>query len=130
MTIPPGQRALVKAQYDAESQCIEADTDGNWCSIRIGIGGVEGNPASGIDFAFDSTNRGRDLEGSWEGHSMTRVRCIVNTTGSTLTVIVVVQAAVFNTGGDATRPSFRLDDWELDIYRTSGVLCSPEDVWT
>lgn len=53
---------------------------------------------------------------------MTRVRCIVNTTGSTLTVIVVVQAAVFNTGGDATRPSFRLDDWELDIYRTSRVF--------
>lgn len=67
VTIPPGQRALVKAQYDAESQCIEADTDGNWCSIRIGIGGVEGNPASGIDFAFDSTNRGVTSKGPGKG---------------------------------------------------------------
>jgi hypothetical protein len=120
VTIPAGQSALVKAQYDAESACFEADTDPNWCSIRIVIGGVEGNPASGNDFAFDSTNRGRESNASWEGHGMTRVRCIANTSGSTITVFVVVQAAVTNAGGDASRPVFRLDDWELDIYRTSG----------
>jgi len=120
VSIPAGQRALVKVQYDAESECFEADTDPNYCSTRILIGGVEGNPASGLDFAFDSTNRGRELDGSWEGHSMTRVRCIANTTTSSMMVLVAVQAAVTNQFGDATKPVFRLDDWELDIYRTSG----------
>jgi hypothetical protein len=117
MAISPGQRALIKVQLDAETQCTEADIDANWCSVRILIGGIEGNPASGIDFAFDSTNRGRDLPGSWQAGGMTRVRCIANTTGSTINVPVMVQVAVTNVPADASRPVFRLDDWELDIYR-------------
>ncbi len=117
VAIPAGQRALVKVQYDAESACSEPDTDPNWCSLRILIGGVEGDPQSGIDFAFDSTDRGRETPSSWESHGMTRVRCIANTSGGPINVGVVVQAAVTNIPADATRPTFRLDDWELDIYR-------------
>lgn len=117
VAVGANQRALIKVQYDAESQCTEADTDQNWCSVRILIGGAEGNPASGFDFAFDSTNHGRDIIGSWEAHAMTRVRCFANTTANPVNVPVMVQAGVTNNPADASRPVFRLDDWELDIYR-------------
>lgn len=115
--VPPSSRALIKAQFDAESACSGGAAAGNWCSIRILIGGVEGSPQSGFDFAFDSTNAGRETAFSWESHGMTRARCFVNTSGSTANVPVVVQAAVTGAG-----VVFRLDDWELDTYRTN--VCS------
>jgi hypothetical protein len=111
ITIPAGGRALVKAQFDAESQCSSRGV--GWCSVRIMIGGIEGNPQAGIDFAFDSDMSGPD-DDLLESHSLTRARCVANTTGSPLTVSVVVQAAV-----TAKSITFRLDDWELDVYRTS-----------
>ncbi len=115
--VPPSSRALIKAQFDAESACYGDGSAGHWCSIRILIGGIEGSPQSGLDFAFDSTNAGRETATSWESHSMTRARCFVDTSGSTVNVPVVVQAAVPGSG-----VFFRLDDWELDTYRTN--VCS------
>jgi hypothetical protein len=105
---------MVNVQFDAESAC-SGGTGVNYCSVRILIDGIEGNPQSGKDFAFDSINNGAESPVSWEGHSMARGRCIQNTSTTALSVGVAVQRAVTNSA-----TTFWLDDWELDVYRTTG----------
>jgi hypothetical protein len=73
------------------------------------MNGVEMEPSSGMDFAFDSTNAGADGASSWEGHAMERSRDIqTGTLGQFVTV--QVQYAVTNAA-----LTFRLDDWHLAV---------------
>ena len=93
-------QALIVATFSAESNCTGAA--GSWCAVRILIGGVEGEPASNTDFAFDST--GDD----WESHSVTRSRIVGPGTHT-----IQVQAARVS-GATA----LMLDDWHLTVMRS------------
>ncbi len=105
-----GDSALILARFSAESVCFGA---GGWCSVRILLfgpaGAVEMNPASGSDFAFDSTDAGRSTSAEWESHSMDRSSNVVGAGSYT----VVVQAATV--GSPIT---FRLDDYSLTVERS------------
>ena len=109
VTVPGRVRRLITARFTAESKCASAG-GGGWCSIRIiatntvSGGSVELNPASGLDFAFDSdsTSSQDDL---WEAHAMER--SILLAPG---TYRIRVQNAVTN--NDIT---FTLDDWHFRV---------------
>jgi hypothetical protein len=106
--IPAGTRALILARFSAESLCLGPSGSPEVCSVRILIGGQEAEPASGSDFAFDSSNGGADGPYSWEGHSMDRSSGPLGPG----TYIVKVQAKVTLVGG-----AFGLDDWSLTVER-------------
>lgn len=91
---------FVVARFTAESLC--SGPSGGWCSVRILVGGVEADPRSGTDFAFDSTDNGT-AGNSWQSHSVER-----SAASGGGVISVTVQAALVN---GAT--SFRLDDWTL-----------------
>jgi hypothetical protein len=115
ITVPARQRALILARFSGESNC-STGTVGDWCSVRIMIGGVQGGPASGSDFAFDSVDSSETAaclaaDCGWESHSMDRSRGSVGPG----TYTVRVQWAVVQTGASA--PTFRLDDWSLTVER-------------
>jgi hypothetical protein len=116
VTVPQGQRALILARFSAESNCVDGDP-GEYCSVRIRIGNVEGLPAAGTDFAFDSirdpSNCTNVLFGNncgWSSHSMDRSRGPLGPG----TYSVKVQWRVVGATGV---PSFRLDDWSLTVER-------------
>jgi len=71
------------------------------------IGGSEGKPASGLDFAFDSVGTG-PTDDSLESHSMDRSRVLGAGTWT-----VRVQYAV-----STAATTFRLDDWSLTVERS------------
>jgi hypothetical protein len=106
---------LILGRFSAESACYPAaaTTAPNWCSVRLIIQSqstgaiVAMYPQSGFDYAFDSTNQGRDGASSWEGHSMDRSIRIGN--GN---YYVIAQQAVTST---STR--LRLDDWSLTVEK-------------
>ncbi len=106
--VPQGTRALILARFSAESLCLGPSGSPEVCSVRILIGGQEAEPASGSDFAFDSSNGGADGPYSWEGHSMDRSRGPLGPG----TYTVKVQAKVTLVGG-----AFGLDDWSLTVER-------------
>lgn len=110
VTVPSGENALILARFSAESAC-SGGTGAQWCSVRILIGGVEANPIVGLDFAFDSTDNGRETSASWESHSVDRSRPV----GSG-TYVVQAQWAV-----TSAATSFRLDDWSLTVERAQRV---------
>lgn len=112
MDVPPGTSRLFVATYSAESACYGGPA-GAYCPVRILIGGVEGNPMSGADFAFDSTDGGVETNQSWESHSMQRWRRIANTGTTPLAVQIVVQRTTTNLA-----TSLRLDDWQLTVLRS------------
>jgi hypothetical protein len=62
----------------------------------------------GIDFAFDSTNSGRDTTGSWESHSMDR------SLGPLAAGAYRVWAQYRTTSQGVT---LRLDDWSLTVEK-------------
>jgi len=120
--IPATGNHLVNARFHAESACYEPGSVApNWCSLRILIDGTEGHPQVGVDYAFDSTDRGDDTDASWEGHAMERHRC-VRSTGAARNIVVELQRKVTNSDGGAA-PSFRLDDWSLAVERSAN--CTP-----
>jgi hypothetical protein len=100
--VPAGQTATIVARFSAETICT--GPNGSWCSARIMIGGTEGDPSVGTDFAIDSpgTAPGSD----WEGHTVARLRNSV----AAGTVTVTVQYAVVS---GAT--SIAVDDWALEV---------------
>jgi hypothetical protein len=113
LDVPPGQSRLFVAQYTAESACYSAaGAGGNFCQVRILIGGVEGNPAAGADFAFNSNDNGTETAGSWESLTVTRSRRISNTTSAPLAVSIVVQRTT-----TSVATSLRLDDSHLTVLR-------------
>ena len=73
-------------------------------------------PVVSSDFAFDSTNAGRETSASWESHAVDRsLRLAGGANGTTYTIQVqywVVCGAPCNT-------AFRLDDWHLTVEAAS-----------
>jgi len=104
ISVPGDETALLVARFTAESQC-DGGGAGKFCSVRVLIDGVEANPASGLDFAFDSVEPGGS--GLWEGNALDRSK-LVGAGAHT----VVVQWAVTNTA-----TVFRLDDWSFTVER-------------
>lgn len=102
--VPSGESALILARFSAESACSGGT---GYCSVRILINGAEMDPVAGLDFAFDSTDGGRETAASWESHSMDRSRVV-----GPGTYTIVVQRA---TTSSAT--TLRLDDWSLTVER-------------
>jgi hypothetical protein len=103
--VPSGHKGLILARFSAESLC-DGGTAGNWCSLRILVGGVEAQPAAGLNFAFDTDVASDDI---WEGHSMDRSRVV----GAGLKTVKVQWAVT-----DAAT-TFRLDDWSLTVERSN-----------
>jgi hypothetical protein len=90
--------------FSAESACYGGN---GHCSLRILVGDQEAQPASGLDFAFDSTNSGHERSSSKESHAMQRSRCLVHLE-QPQDATIRVQWAVSD-----PRTTFRLDDWHL-----------------
>jgi hypothetical protein len=108
ITVPSGQRALIMARFSGESECSNTSGNPGACNVRILIGGVEGAPGSGDDFAFDTNDYpGFDTR---ESHSMDRSRSV-----GAGTYAVQVQYKV-----TAPAESFTLDDWSLAVERAVG----------
>ncbi len=101
---------LVKARFTAESACYGSS---GYCPVRIvyrrlspSVGPItELNPVVGSDFAFDSTDNGRETTGSWESHAINRS---VSLPAGRYQFFV--QAGTV--GGSAT---LRLDDMHLEL---------------
>jgi hypothetical protein len=74
----------------------------------IFVDGVETNPKSSTDFAFDSPGGE-----TWQGLTMERISDNIAGTGAARNVIVDVQLAVVGGG------SWRLDDWTVasELYK-------------
>jgi hypothetical protein len=108
VTIGP-RGSLVLVRFSAESQCIGAAGTAGTCPVRILIGDFKAQPASNLDFAFDSTSNGTESS-SWEAHSMDRSLRLAFEQETT--VRVQVQAALSTGATD-----FGLDDWSLTIEK-------------
>jgi hypothetical protein len=106
VTVPAGQSSRIIAIFTAESACFGTESN---CIATILIGGAEGDPAVGSDFAWD-TNREGDATTTFSGeaHAMTRSRGPLGT--GTYDVRVQYRAA----GAGTTA---QLDDWNLTVMR-------------
>jgi hypothetical protein len=98
ITVPATGQFRAVVRFSAESACSAA----SWCSARITVDGVEANPKSGGDFAFDSAGGE-----TWQSLSMDRTSDIISGTGSPRAVTIAVDVAVIGGG------SWRLDDWSV-----------------
>lgn len=107
VTVPRGDEALILARFSAESACY--DTTGNYCSVRIRVDGQQAKPATGLDFAFDSTDAGTETSSSWESHSMDRSLVV----GGGRHTVRAQYATTSSTTG------FRVDDWSLTVERSN-----------
>jgi hypothetical protein len=72
--VPANHRGLVTTSFNAESACYGA---AGYCSTRTVLVRADGtllelDPRGGTDFAFDSTDSGREGAASWEAHSAER----------------------------------------------------------
>jgi hypothetical protein len=76
--------------------------------VRILVDGAEAKPASGANYAFDSTDNASETSASWEGHALERSTDVL--TGGTYTV--TAQWLVTDPG-----TSFRLDDINMTVER-------------
>jgi hypothetical protein len=109
--VPSGTTRLIMARYSAESACSGGT---GYCSVRIvarnnSTGAItELQPAVGIDFAFDSTDAGRETGSSWESHSMDRSQRLG--AGS---YTISAQRAV-----TSSATTLRLDDWSLTVEQS------------
>lgn len=109
-TVPAATKGLLLARFSAESACY----DGNGrCSVRILIGGVEGVPKTGKDFAFDSSDQQTESVSSSESHAMERARGNLNPG----MYEVQVQWAAVQCRTCISPPTFRIDDWTLTVER-------------
>ena len=110
VTVPTGVRRLIGAHFTAESKCTSGGNVGGWCSVRIiatsiaGGRSVELNPASGLDFAFDSEMPSKQ-DDLWEAHAMDR--SILLSPGA---YRIRVQNAVSD-----NNVTFTLDDWHFRV---------------
>jgi len=120
IAVPANATVLLMARFSAESACYNspASANSNWCSVRIIINTPAGAitelyPQAGTDFAFDSSDSGKEGSASWESHSMDRsIRLPAQPQGMTYTV--TVQWAIVGTGA-----IFRLDDWSFTVERAA-----------
>ena len=72
IAVPANSRALLLIRFSAESACYGGGTNPNWCIATIRVDGIEAAPATGRDFALDSTDNGTESGASWESHAMDR----------------------------------------------------------
>jgi hypothetical protein len=98
ITVPANGNYRAVVRFSAESQCDAA----SWCTAVISVDGVEANPKSGTDFAFDSSGGE-----TWQGLTMDRTSDLIAGTGTARNVTVAVDIAVIGGG------SWRLDDWSV-----------------
>jgi hypothetical protein len=109
--VSSGTTRLIMARYSAESACSGGT---GYCSVRIVARNsttgelTELQPGSGLDFAFDSTDGGRETSASWESHSMDRSFRLG--AGS---YTIRAQRAV-----TSSATTFRLDDWSLTVEQS------------
>ncbi len=109
--VPSGTSKLIMARYSAESACSGGT---GYCSVRIVARNsttgelTELQPGSGLDFAFDSTDGGRETSASWESHSMDRS----NRLGAGSYTIRAQRAVT------SSATTFRLDDWSLTVEQS------------
>jgi hypothetical protein len=106
ITVPATGNYRAVVRFSGESQCAAA----SWCSAVITVDGVEANPKSGTDFAFDSPGGE-----TWQSLSMDRTSDVIAGTGTAREATVSVNIAVIGGG------SWRLDDWSVvsELYRVS-----------
>jgi hypothetical protein len=111
VAVPGGASRLITARFAGESRCFgPAAAPQAYCSLQIiatnTASGVSTpfNPASGIDFAFDSNPAGA-AEDLWESHAMERSLRLP--AGS---YRIRVLRAVTN-----AQTIFRLDDWHFAV---------------
>lgn len=104
---PNNTTQLYVARFSAESICSGAVSA--WCQVRILAGKNELSPASGTDFAFDSTWDGARPEYSWQAHAMERSATFAGLcSGSSITFKVQYKV-------NAVGATFRLDDWHFTV---------------
>jgi len=117
INMPAGDSDLLRASFSAESACSPraASAAQSWCSVPIVLvnrasGAIirELSPAAGVDFAFDSTDAGRDTAASWESHAMDRFTRVGNLEPRAL----IVRAEWRTTSPNTV---FRLDDSNLTV---------------
>jgi len=98
ITVPANGTYRAVVRFSAESACSAT----SWCTAVISVDGVEANPKSGTDFAFDSPGGE-----TWQGLTMDRTSDAIVGTGAPRLVTVSVDVAVIGGG------SWRLDDWSV-----------------
>jgi len=98
IAVPASGSFRVQVRVTAESACDAA----SWCSMAIFVDGVQTNPKSGSDFAFDSPGGS-----TWVSNAMQGTSDVITGTGTTRLVGVRVDVAVIGGG------SWRLDDWNV-----------------
>jgi hypothetical protein len=103
--VPHGHQALFLMRFSAESACSDSATTPDYCSVRILVDGQQAKPATGFDFAFDSTDNGTESFASWESHSMDR----------SLVVGGGRHKVKAQYGTTSSTTSFRVDDWSLTV---------------
>jgi hypothetical protein len=110
VTVPAGGSRLITARFAGESQCVgAAAAPQGYCSLQIIATAASGasipfNPASGLDYAFDSNPVGA-ADDLWEGNAMERSLRLQSGTYRIRVQRAVSNAATF----------FRLDDWHLAV---------------
>lgn len=114
--VPAGRKALLLARFTAESSCYVpgSSTGDAWCTVAIvakKTGGAEMTFAPAGDFAFDSSNDGRETASSWEGHAMDRSIIL----GPGAYDVRVKVGLGYNPSGTA---EFDVDDWHLAVERS------------
>ena len=109
--VPANSSRLYDVPFFAESQCTGPNA-GN-CAVRIIAISAAGitplNPASGLDYAFDSDMPGAATDLA-EGHGMERSKRLFGGQNGT-NYTIQVQFAVVN-----PQSVFTLDDWHLAVH--------------
>lgn len=96
--VPATGNYRVVATFSGESACNAA----SWCSAVIFVDGIEANPKSGTDFAFDSPGAP-----TWISPSIQRTSDVIAGTGSVRNVVVELRLAVVGGG------NWGIDDWSV-----------------
>jgi hypothetical protein len=109
ITVPAGHTALLIARFSAESSCSGGDSGStNWCVVTIRVDGNATQPATGADFAFDSTDNGNALSYGLESHAMERY---IQVGAGTHTVHVLGSTTL----NGAEQPTFWTGERELTV---------------
>lgn len=96
--VPASGNYRVLVRFSGESACSAA----SWCSAVVFVDGIEANPKSGTDFAFDSPGGS-----TWISPSIDRTSDVIAGTGSVRNVVVDLRLAVVGGG------NWGLDDWSV-----------------
>jgi hypothetical protein len=98
IVVPANGSYRVLVTVSGESACDAT----SWCTMEILVDGVQTNPKSGSDFAFDSPGGN-----AWTSNSMQGTSDLITGTGVARSVTIDVEWAVVGGG------SWRMDDWTV-----------------